>query len=153
MYLLDINVVSELRKAGTGKADPQVVQWARGVPTQLLYLSAITVLELEMGVLGIERRDTRQGAVLRAWLEGHVLPAFKGRIVAVDAPVALRCARLHVPDRPSERDAFIAAAAWVHGLVVVTRNLADFEGSDVPLLNPWEAQARGQPAGRPRKRR
>jgi predicted nucleic acid-binding protein len=103
-------------------------------------VSAITLLELEMGVLQIERRDGAQGAVLRVWLDGHVLPAFAGRVLAVDAAVALQCARLHVPDMRSERDAMIAATAMVHRMTVVTRNVADFESSGVALLNPWQPQ-------------
>ena len=100
-------------------------------------MPAITLLEREIGVLQRERRDAARGMIIRTWLDGHVLPAFAGRVLAVDAAVALQCARLHVPDRLSERDALIAATALVHGMTVVTPNLADFEASGVPLLNPW----------------
>lgn len=137
MYLLDTNVVSELRKAKAGKADHKVIAWAEGIAASSLFLSAITLLELEAGVLLIERRDPTQGAILRAWLEGRVLQAFSGRILAVDTAVALRCAKLHVPDPRSDRDALIAATALVHGLTVVTRNVAAFEATGVALLNPW----------------
>lgn len=137
MFLLDTNVVSELRKAKVGRADANVTAWARTVPAGSLFLSAITLLELETGVLRVERRDLQQGAVLRAWLERHVLPAFAGRILPVDLAVAQRCARLHVPDPRAERDALIAATALVHGMTVVTRNVSDFESTGVPLLNPW----------------
>lgn len=140
-YLLDTNVVSELRRANAGKADPRVTAWAESVPVASLFLSVITMLELEMGVLLIERRDPAQGAVLRAWLDGQVLPAFSGRILAVDTAVARRCAKLHVPDPRSERDALIAATALTHGLTVVTRNVADFEPTGVGTLNPWTFQA------------
>jgi toxin FitB len=136
--LLDTNVVSELRKAKSGKADSAVLAWAAAVAPGSLYISVITVLELEMGVLRIERRDAKQGAVMRQWLGGQVLPAFDGRILPIDTAVALQCARLHVPDRLSERDALIAATAMVHGMRVVTRNVTDFEASGVPLQNPWE---------------
>ena len=139
-FLLDTNVVSELRKAKSGKAHPSVTAWAAQIPAGSLYLSAITLLELEMGVLQLERRDAEQGMTLRTWLDGHVLPAFAGRVLAVDAAVALQCARLHVPDKLSERDAMIAATALVHGMTVVTRNVADFAASGVPLLNPWLAE-------------
>jgi toxin FitB len=138
-FLLDTNVVSELRKAKSGKAHPLVTAWAAHIPAGSLYVSAITLLELEMGVLQLERRDAAQGMILRTWLDGHVLPAFAGRVLAVDAAVALQCARLHVPDKLSERDAMIAATALVHGMTVVTRNVPDFEASGVPLLNPWLA--------------
>lgn len=135
MFLLDTNVVSELRK--TGKADKNVVAWAADQPTARLFLSAITVLELEMGVLLVERRDPAQGKALRHWLETNVIPAFQGRILPIDTTVARLCARLHVPDPRAERDALIAATALVHGLTVVTRNVVDFELTQVPLLNPW----------------
>ena len=141
MFILDTNVVSELRKARSGKVDVNVVQWADSVDAGSLHLSAITVLELEMGVLQVERRDPRQGTMLRTWLDTLVLPEFSGRIFPIDTAVALRCARLHVPDRRSERDALIAATALVHGMTVVTRNVADFDATGVPLLNPWDAFA------------
>ena len=137
MYLLDTNVVSELRKAKSGKADAGVIAWAAGIPASELFLSAISVLELEMGVLLVERRDAAQGTVLRSWLDRHVLPAFVDRILPVDAAVARRCARLHVPDPRAERDALIAATALVRELTVVTRNVSDFEATGVRLLNPW----------------
>lgn len=76
---------------------------------------------------------------MRSWLDGQVLTAFEGRILSVDGAVAVRCARLHVPDPRSERDALIAATALVHGMTVVTRNTADFETTGVALLNPWRA--------------
>jgi predicted nucleic acid-binding protein len=139
MYLLDTNVVSELRRAKTGKANPSVITWVESVSVGSLFLSAISVLELELGVLLIERRDTQQGVLLRAWFEHQVLPAFAGRILAVDVAVARRCARLHVPDPRSERDALIAATALNHRLTVVTRNEADFQPTGVKMLNPWPA--------------
>ena len=138
MYLIDTNLVSELRKVRSGKADPGVAAWADGVDASSLFLSAITLHELELGVLLAERRDPTQGALLRHWLQQAVVPAFAGRILAVDAAVALRSAALHVPDPKPFRDGLIAATALVHSLVVVTRNLADFEATGVPLLNPWQ---------------
>ena len=138
MYLLDTNVVSELRKAKSGKADANVVAWAASVPAGGLFISAITVLELEMGVLQLERRDASQGAVLRSWMTSHVLPAFSGRVLPVDVAVALQCAQLHVPNRCAERDALIAATALVHGMTVVTRNVAGFQSTGALMLNPWE---------------
>ena len=137
MYLLDTNVVSELRKAKTGKANKNVKAWADSVSATSLFLSSITILELETGILLIERRDPTQGAMLRAWLDGHVLPAFSGRILVVDVAVAQRCAKLHVPDPRAHRDALIAATALVHGMTVVTRNVADFESTGVEIFNPW----------------
>lgn len=137
MLLLDTNVVSELRKARAGNADPHVVEWADRVEATDLFLSVITVQELEIGVLLAERRDPAQGSVLRTWLNDQVLPAFSGRILAVDITVAQRSARLHVPDPRPVRDGLIAATALVHGMTVVTRNVADFESTGVSLLNPW----------------
>ena len=137
MYLLDTNVISELRKAKSGKADKNVEAWANSVPAMSLYMSVITILELETGILLIERKDASQGAVLRSWLNTHVLPAFSDRILVVDTAVAQCCAKLHVPDPRSDRDAIIAATAMVHGMTVVTRNVGDFEATGVELLNPW----------------
>ena len=137
MFVLDTNVVSELRKAATGKANPRVVAWAASIRPAALFLSVITLMELEQGVLLLERRDPRQGAAIRQWLERQVLPAFEGRFLPIDDHVALRCARLHVPDPRKERDALIAATALVHGMTVVTRDTAGFEPTGVPLLNPW----------------
>lgn len=139
MYLLDTNVVSELRKIRAGKADKSVASWADSVDAADLYLSAITVQELEIGVLLAERRDPAQGAVFRAWLNQHVLPVFANRILAVDTAVALRGARLHVPDLRPVRDGLIAATALVHGMTVVTRNVTDFEPAGVQTFNPWSA--------------
>jgi len=140
MYLLDTNVVSELRKAKTDKADKNVVSWANSVPVTSLFLSVISILEIETGLLLVERRNPLQGAVLRSWLNVHVLPAFSERILVVDTAVALCCARLHVPDPRSDRDAIIAATALVHGMTVVTRNVDDFKQTGVEILNPWEIQ-------------
>jgi predicted nucleic acid-binding protein len=103
-----------------------------------MFISAITVMELEMGTLLVERRDPVQGAMLRSWLNGQVLPAYFGRILTVDVQVAVRCAALHVPDRHSDRDALIAATALVHGMTVATRNTSDFQATGVTLLNPWQ---------------
>jgi len=140
MYLLDTNVISELRKAGSGKADKNVLAWADNVSASKLYLSVITILELETGILLIERQDKAQGALLRTWLNTHVLPAFSERIIVIDTAIVQACAKLHVPDPRSDRDAMIAATAMVHGMVVVTRNIADFEPTGVKTINPWQVK-------------
>jgi predicted nucleic acid-binding protein len=137
MYILDTNVISELRKAR--KTHPNVKKWAARVPSASLYVSVISVLELEIGILLVDRRDNQQGAILRAWMDRHVLPTFSGRILAIDTDVARRCATLHVPNPRSDRDALIAATALVHGLTVATRNVAHFQPTGVGILNPWEA--------------
>ena len=139
MFMLDTNVVSELRKVRFGKADVNVAAWAMSVDAASLYVSAITIMELEMGVLSIERKDATQGALLRTWLEQQVLPEFAERTLPIDTAVAQRCARLHVPDKRGERDALIAATALVHGMTVVTRNISDFKPTGVATVNPWEA--------------
>ncbi len=136
-FILDTNVVSELRKVQAGRADPNVATWASGIDAADMYLSAISVMELEIGVMRLENKDPHQGAIMRAWLDHHVMPEFSDRILSIDAVVAQRCARLHIPDPASDRDALIAATGLVHGLTIATRNIADFERTGVSLINPW----------------
>jgi toxin FitB len=135
-YLVDTNVLSELRKLHAANA--AVRRWAGSVDARDLYLSVVTVFEIQMGVLQLERRDRRQAKVLHAWLHSKVIPEFEGRILPIDVPEALRCAHLHVPDPCSFRDSLIAATALVHGMTVVTRDVKDFKPTGVSLLNPWE---------------
>ncbi len=141
MFLLDTNVVSELRKSKSGQVDKHVKAWEAGIPAGSQFVSVITILELETGILRVARRDPAQAAVLRSWFDYAVLPAFAGRILAVDTAVAQRCAALHVPDPRSDRDAMIAATALVHGMTVVTRNVADFEPTGVAVIDPWQKAA------------
>lgn len=137
MYLLDTNVVSEFRKLGSSQINANVKDWAEETDPELMFLSAISILELEIGVLQVERRDKKQGQVLRKWLSKHVLPTFSQRVLALDLAVAQRCASLHVPNPKSERDAMIAATAIEHRMTIVTRNLSDFKDSGVKMFNPW----------------
>ncbi len=139
MFLLDTNVVSELRRPE--RADANVRAWASNTPAALCALSVVTLLELERGIMLMERRDAMQGAILRRWLETEIVTPLAGRILAIDVAVARQCASLHVPDPRPERHALIAATALAYGLTVVTRNIADFEPMGVALLNPWHAPA------------
>jgi predicted nucleic acid-binding protein len=137
MFLLDTNVVSELRRAGSGKADPGVVAWAEQADPAALFLSVVSLHELQMGVRLKRHRDPRQGQLLRHWLDQQVVPSFAGRILPVDEAVARCSAALHVPDPRPLRDGLIAATALVHAMVVVTRNVGDFLPTGVDVLNPW----------------
>jgi predicted nucleic acid-binding protein len=138
MYLMDTNVISEMRKTSAARGDAAVRRWAGSVDQSALFLSVITVLEVQMGVLRMMRKDAVQGELLRRWLHQAVLPAFRGRILEVDAEIALRGAALHVPVTIAYYDALIAATAMIHGMTVVTRNVADFAPMGVSVLNPWQ---------------
>ena len=135
MFVLDTNVISELRRPE--RAHSGVLAWASASSLSDFYLSAITLLELEIGALSIARKDGPQGVLFRIWIDRIVVPQFDGRILPVDADVARRCAPSRVPDRRSDRDALIAATALVHGFAVVTRNVADFAPTGVRVVNPW----------------
>ena len=138
MFVLDTNAVSELRKAKAGKANPGVTAWAGGVPAELMFMSVISLHELEHGVLLAERRDPAQGGVLREWLDTSVVAAFADRMLPVDEHVARRAAALHVPDPAPFREALIAATAQVHAMTVVTKNVGDFERfAGLEVTNPW----------------
>lgn len=138
MFVLDTNVVSELRKVRGGKANPGVAAWAEQVSSSELFISAITIHELEHGVLLMERSDPDQAAPLRAWLDHSVAAAFKTRVLDVDERVARRAAALHVPNPAPFRDALIGATAIEHDMTVVTRNVKDFERFEgLDVFNPW----------------
>jgi len=137
MFLLDTPIVLELRKAKSGRADPGLVSWAGGVARQNLFISALTLLELETSLAPVERKDPLVGPGLRAWLDQQVMTAFDGRILPIDAAVVRRRAQLSYAD---PRDALLAATALEHGLTLVTRETAAFKSGRVKLFNPWGFQ-------------
>lgn len=137
MYLLDTPVIAELRRAKSGRADPHVTTWAGGVASQNMFMSALSLLELEGGVAQVERKDRATGGLLRTWLDEQVMKAFDGRILAVDTAVVKKRASLHFHEPRNDRDALMAATALVHGLTLVTRNVAAFRTGRVKVFNPW----------------
>lgn len=137
MFLLDTNVVSDLRKIGVRSEFKALADWVAAQDASSFYLSAISLFELELGVQRIERKDTLQGNILRQWLSVQVAEAFEDRILPFDAAATKLCASFHIPDPASYRDAFIAATAAIHNLTIVTRNSRDFESMDVTCLNPY----------------
>lgn len=141
MYLLDTNIISEIRKIQQGKADMHLSAWVKQIPVNKMHISALTLLELEKGIMQIERKDEQQGVILRTWLEKRVKPTFKGRILPFDENTASVCASMHIPNPKPITDSLIAATAIQHGLILVTRNVKDFEHTNANLLNPFDFQA------------
>lgn len=138
MYLLDTNIISESRKLGTAQVDPNAARWFAAVDAETSFISAMTIFELERGIAQMERRDAKQGAALRHWLDDQILTVYERRTLPLSKEVALICAGLHIPDPKSERDAWIAATAIDAGLTLVTRNVVDFVNIGVELINPFE---------------
>jgi len=141
MYLIDSNILSEFRKAPAGRANPGVVAWAQAIAPESLFISVITLMELEKGIQLKARQDPIAAGVLRRWLTQRLLPSFRGRVLAVDEAVALENAGYHVPNPRPLADSLIAATAKVHDLCVVTRNVKDFalfqQTRGLRVLNPW----------------
>lgn len=137
MYVLDTNVLSEMRKLRKGVVHPQVRLWSESANISDLYLSSLTVQEIEIGSVRLRKRDPSQSLLFKRWLEETVLVDFAGRILPVDADVARRSAQFYAKDTPPYRDTLIAATAYVHHMAVVTRNVKDFEGMGVTIINPW----------------
>lgn len=138
MYLLDTNIISEIRKLAKNKCDKNVADWVRSTSKDLMFTNAVVMMGLERGVMSIERKDTTQGKLLRHWFEMDVKPAFHGKTLKIDEQTAQICAKLHIPEHAPENDAWIAASAIQHNLVLVTRNTADFARTGVKLFNPFE---------------
>ena len=138
MFLLDTNVVSELRETRTRKPHPRVAAWARSIDPADQYTTSVTILELEIGVVLKRRHDAAQAAIFRTWMDSHVFPAFAGRILEFDSEAAQHCAALHEWATPPFRNALIAGIAMARGFAVVTRNVRDFQPMGVPVFNPWE---------------
>jgi predicted nucleic acid-binding protein len=138
MLLLDTNVVSELRKVASGRAHPNVVVWNETVDPAETFISSVVLHELAIGVRLVEHNDPAAGKGLRNWLETTVLTTFSGRILPLDEAVAVQAARWHVPDSKPINDTYIAATAFTHRLTLVTRNIRDFDGMGVALVNPWD---------------
>lgn len=137
MYLLDTNVLSEIRKIGSGKANTGVVDWSKMIHPDDLFISVITLLEIEQGILKLQRKDTNQAKRYAKWLYDDVIPQFAKHTINIDSKIALKCASLHVPDKRPANDALIASTAIIHGLTLVTRNVADFQRLPVAILNPF----------------
>jgi len=138
MYLIDTNVLSEFRKLFAGRADAQFTRWFEAILVEQIYVSVMSLFEIENGILRLQRYDAEQAAILRTWFD-QAKVELEGRIIDVDMEIALRCAALHVPDPRPQRDSFIGATALVRGLSIVTRNVRDFQGMGIEIINPWEA--------------
>jgi len=140
-YLLDTNVVSELRKVAKGKTDPIFSNWASGLTNIDLYTSAIVIYELELGIQLLANRDLAAAKILRIWLEESVIPVFGDRILPVDSKIAKAAADLSIPNTAPFRDSLIGATAIVHGLKIATRNTKDFSKyNGLEIINPWSVQ-------------
>jgi predicted nucleic acid-binding protein len=135
-FLLDTNVVSELRKGA--RADRNVVAWFESLDADDLYLSVLVVGEIRRGIERIRRRDAKSAQTLDRWLSA-LSAGFEDRILPVDRTVAEEWGRMNVPDPLPVLDALMAATAKVHGLVLATRNVKDVASTGVRTLNPFVA--------------
>lgn len=144
MYLLDTSLVAELWKIEAGRADPGVAAWSADIDAAAAFLSVVTVMELELGIRRLAERDEAQSHLLQRHFAGQILRDFADRILAIDPPVALRCAEMHRTARLADRDGWVAATAAVHSLTLVTRETADFDGVGIRSFNPWSSPSEGQ---------
>jgi toxin FitB len=137
MFLLDTNVLSETRKLAKGIGSDQVKEWFTAQQSQDLYISVISLFEIERGILLLQRRDKPQAAILQKWFAQKLKPEFKSQTLGIDERIASECAALHVPDPKPYMDALIAATARVHDFTLITRNTKDFEPMGARCINPW----------------
>lgn len=138
MYLLDTNIISELKKLDSGKIHPQVQRWAYSINLMQTKISVVSITEIRTGILSLARKGQAQAASLDNWFTNRLLPAYRTRTLSVDTEVALICAQLHIPAKRPINDAYIAATAIAHNLTLVTRNVRDFQGLPLILENPFE---------------
>jgi len=137
MFLLDSNVISELRSAK--RCDLRVRAWEQGVPLVSCWISVITLLEIRQGIGQVARKDAPFAAILNQWLEARVKPTFDGRVLAVTSTTADLAGRIASVRTRSLADCLIAATALEHHLTLVTRNVADFEDVEgLEIVNPWD---------------
>jgi len=138
MYLLNTNIISELKKLDSGKIHPQVQRWAYSINLMQTKISVVSIIEIRTGILSLARKDQAQAASLDNWFTNRLLPAYRTRTLSVDTEVALICAQLHIPAKRPINDAYIAATAIAHNLTLVTCNVRDFQGLPLMLENPFE---------------
>lgn len=136
MYVLDTNLVSEIRKV-PAKKNPAVQRWLEQQYSDQLFITSITVYELEVGVQRLARKDSAQATLIGDWLHGTLLPGFEGRVLDLDLESSLIAATYQVPDPRPSADCFIAAITQRHHMKLVTRNTKDFLAMNIPLINPW----------------
>ena len=138
MYLLDTNIISELKKLDSGKIHPQVQRWAYSINLMQTKISVVSIIEIRTGILSLARKGQAQAASFDNWFTNRLLPAYRTRTLSVDTEVALICAQLHIPTKRPINDAYIAATAIAHNLTLVTCNVRDFQGLPLMLENPFE---------------
>lgn len=138
MYLLNTNIISELKKLDSGKIHPQVQRWAYSINLMQTKISVVSITEIRTGILSLARKGQAQAASLDNWFTNRLLPAYRTRTLSVDTEVALICAQLHIPAKRPINDAYIAATAIAHNLTLVTCNVRDFQGLPLMLENPFE---------------